>query len=77
MIRCTFLVAAANRALFTDERASMPRPGEQVSYEGHEYEVVTASEQMSADPDDVSAGPDAEMCALVRVVPIEAGSSRS
>lgn len=69
-IRCTFLVAAANRALFTDDRAAMPEPGEHVSYEGHDYEVITATEQLPPDRDPTSG--EAPVCALVRVQPIDA-----
>jgi hypothetical protein len=53
----------------------MPLAGKQVGYEGHEYEVVTASEQQSSDNEGTLADP--EMCALVRVTRIEAGSGRS
>jgi hypothetical protein len=74
-VRCTFLVAAANRALFTDARASIPEPGDPVSYDGHDYEVITATEQLPPTPD-IRDG-DAPMSAVVRIQPVDtsAGSS--
>lgn len=44
-IVCTFVVASANRTLFTEKRPILPVAGEQIAYAGSRYEVQSVSPQ--------------------------------
>ncbi len=69
-IACTFIVVSANRALFVDHREGLPANGEVVSYDGHDYEVLSYKWQGA--PPALPAQDVAQASyAVVRVRPVE------
>ena len=63
---CTFVVASADRILFTEERAAIPEVGELIRYDGKVYEVLAVSpqERLPGEPLDEQAS---QLPVLVRV----------